>query len=93
LKFLERVGQDTLDTLDLHDFLILGLIAAGKRLPVEFQPHVPRLRELGILDRTGRGKPILARRLYASATGAPAKSVGRDAVRQRNREALSDHIS
>ena len=70
LKFLERVGQGTLDTLDPHDFLILGLIVSGKRLPADLQPHVPRLLELGILDRTGHGKPILAKRLYSSATGA-----------------------
>ena len=93
LKFLERVGQETLDTLDPHDVLIRGLIASGKRLPAELQPHVPRLLELGILDRTGRGKPILAKRLYASAKGGSAKAIERDAVRQQNRVALSDHIS
>ena len=54
---------------------------------------VPRLLELGILDRTGHGKPILAKRLYSSATGVPAKAIERDAVRQRNRMALRDHIS
>ena len=58
LKFLERVGHETLDSLDPHDFLILGLIASGKRLPAELQPHVPRLLELGILERIGRGKPV-----------------------------------
>ena len=63
LKFLERVGDETLAVLDPHDFLILGLIASGKRLPIELQPHVPRLIELGILNRTGRGKPILSRKL------------------------------
>jgi ATP-dependent DNA helicase RecG len=93
LKFLEPVGQEALDTLDPHDFLILGLIASGKRLPAGLQPHVPRLLELGILDRTGRGKPILAKRFYSPATGASAKAIERDAVRQRNRMALSDHIS
>jgi ATP-dependent DNA helicase RecG len=93
LKFLERLGQETLDTLDPHDFLILGLITSRKRLPAELQPHVPWLLEKGILDRTGRGKPILAKRLYSSATAASAKAIERDAVRQRNRVALSDHIS
>ena len=93
LKFLERVGQETLDTLDPHDFLILGLIASGKRLQAGLQSHVPRLLELGILDRTGRGKPILAKRLYPPAPGASAKAIERDAVRQRNRMTLSDHIS
>ena len=93
LKFLERIGQGTLDTLDPHDFLILGLIASGKRLPAELQPHVPRLLELGILDRTGHGKPILAKRLYSSTTGVSAKAIGRETLRERNRRALRDHIA
>jgi ATP-dependent DNA helicase RecG len=93
LKFLERVGPETLDALDPHDFLILGLIASGKRLPAELQPHVPRLLELGILDRTGRGKPILAKRLYSTGAGASAKAIERDEVRRRNRTALREHIS
>ena len=93
LKFLERVGQETLDTLDPHDFLILGLIASGKRLPTELQPHVPRLLELGILERTGHGKPILAKRLYSSMTAVPAKAIERQTLRERNRRALRDYIA
>jgi ATP-dependent DNA helicase RecG len=93
LKFLERVGPEMLDALDPHDFLILGLIASGRRLPAGLQPHVPRLLDLGILDRTGRGKPILAKRLYSTAAGASAKASGRDEVRRRYRAALREHIS
>ena len=88
LKFLERVGEETLATLDPHDFLILGLIAAGKRLPTDLQPHVPRLLELGILDRTGRGKPVLSRKLSESIqTGSPDAQNKVDA-RARNRAQL-----
>ncbi len=93
LKFLERVGEETLGTLDPHDFLILGLIASGKRLPTELQPHVPRLLELRILEKTGRGKPILSKRLYPSTIGVSAKTAKRDMVRQRNRMALMDHLT
>jgi ATP-dependent DNA helicase RecG len=93
LKFLKRLGQETLDTLDPHDFLVLGLIAAGKRLRPELQPHVPRLLELGILDRTGRGRPILAKRHYTSPTGASTKTMERAAVRQRNQMAMREYIT
>jgi ATP-dependent DNA helicase RecG len=93
LKFLERVGQGILDTLDPHDFLILGLIASGKRLPAELQPQLARLLELGILDRTGHGKPILGKRLYSTATGGSATSIKRDSLRERNRRALRDYIA
>lgn len=93
MRFLERIGDETLDSLDPHDFLILGLIASGKRLPAELQPHVPRLLALGILDRTGRGKPILAKRLYSSTKGIPAKTAARKIDRERNKMALRDHIA
>jgi ATP-dependent DNA helicase RecG len=93
LKFLERVGEETLDTLDAHDFLILGLIASGKRLPAELQPYVPSLLELGILDRSGRGKPILAKRLYSMPNATSARMAEREAARERNRAALRDHIA
>ncbi len=93
LKFLERVGDDTLATLDPHDFLILGLIASSKRIPAELKPNVSRLFELGILNRTGRGKPILSKRLYSPTAGVSPKTAERVEVRQRNRTAIWDHIT
>ncbi len=92
LKFLERVGDEKLAALDPHDFLILGLIASGKRLPTELQPHVPRLIELGILNRTGRGKPILSKRLYPSTTEVSVETAERERVRQQDLTALRDYI-
>ena len=85
LKFMDLAGEETLATLDPHDFLILGLIASGKRLPAELRPHVPRLLEVGVLDRTGRGKPILAKRFFSSAKEVPAKTAIREVASERNR--------
>jgi ATP-dependent DNA helicase RecG len=92
LKFLERVGEEKLAMLDPHDFLILGLIASGKRLPADLQPHVAQLVDSGILARTGRGKVILSGRLYPSTTGVTTKTAERDAARERNLQLLVDHI-
>jgi len=92
LKFLERVGQATLDTLDPHDFLILGLIASGKRLPAELQPHVPRLLELGILERIARGKLVFSHRLYPAGGQAGALARTRDQIREQNKTLLLKHL-
>ncbi len=92
LRFLERIGEETLETLDAHDFLILGLVASGKRLPARLQLHMPRLLELGLLDRTGRGKPILARRHYPSVTRRSAATIERDMERQRDKTTLREYI-
>ncbi len=93
LKFLERVGQEQLDTLDPHDFLILGLVASGKKLPAELRPRLPRLLELGLLNRTGRGKVILSKRLYPSTAGVPAKTAERNAIRAQKMAALREHVT
>jgi ATP-dependent DNA helicase RecG len=92
LKFLERVGQETLETLDPHDFLILGLIASGKRLPAELLPHVPRLLELGILERIARGKPVLSHRLYPAVGKAGAHTRTRDQAREQNKAMLLENV-
>ena len=93
LKFLERVGDEKLATLDAHDFLILGLIATGKRLPADLRPHVAQLVDSGILARTGRGKAILSKLLYPSAAGVSPKTAEREAARERNLQLLMDHIN
>lgn len=92
LKFLERIGEEVLDTLDPHDFLVLGLIASEKRLSAELRPRVLPLVELGILDRTGRGKPILAKRYYPGMTGGSVEAVERDTERLRDLVTIRSHI-
>jgi ATP-dependent DNA helicase RecG len=92
LKFLERVGQDTLDTLDPHDFLILGLIVSAKRLPAELQPHLPRLLQLGILERIARGKLVLSHRLYPAVGKAAAQARTRDQAREQNKALLLQNL-
>jgi len=92
LKFMERVGEETLATLDPHEFLILGLIASGKRLPAELRPHVPRLLEVGVLDRTGRGKPVLSHKLSEGTRTRSAATQNKIDARARNRAQLLDFI-
>lgn len=92
LKFLERIGEDVLDTLDPHEFLVLGSIGSGENPPAELKPQVLRLVELGILDRTGRGKPILAKRYYSGMTRRSAAVIELDADRRRDLETLREHI-
>ena len=93
MKLLERVGQEQLDTLDPHDFLILGLITSGKKLPAELHPRLPHLLERGILNRTGPGKLILSKRLYSSTAGVPARTAKRDAARTQKMALLREHIT
>lgn len=92
LKYLERVGEETLDTLDPHDFLLLSAVAEGKRLTADLQRHVPALVEKGLLERIGRGKPILARWLYEPDSETAVVRRQRQAAREQHKKLLLDHI-
>lgn len=93
LKYLERIGEETLDTLDAHDFLVLSAVAEGKRLTADLRRHVPALVEKGLLDRIGRGKPILARKLYQPESEAAVSARNRESVREQSKARLLRHIT
>ena len=92
LKYLERVGEETLDTLDPHDFLVLSAVAEGKRLTADLRRHVPALVEKGLVERIGRGKPILARRLYEPESEPAVVLRQRQAARAQHKKVLREHI-
>lgn len=87
LKFLERIGEDTLNALDPHDFLILSMLAEGRRLTAELSARIPLLVEKGLVQRTGRGKPVLSRKLYEAAEMPVTDSLRRSIARQQDRRA------
>ena len=93
LKFMERVGDDALDALDSHDFEALSQIAAGVRPGTELSRQIQKLVEAGLVDRTGHGKPVLAKRYYGPPPRRSAKVAEREAIRERHKRAVSDHIA
>jgi hypothetical protein len=89
---MERVGREKLDAFDPHDFLILSLLAEGRKIPAELSARVPPLIEQGILERIGRGKVILSRELYDQTGHAAAQTRKRDQARERNKALLLEFI-
>ncbi len=92
LRFFERIGQERLATFDPHDFLILGLVARDKKIPAALRDRLPRLLELGVLERIARGKVVLSHRLYPSAGERAVATQKRDAARERNKADLFKYI-
>jgi ATP-dependent DNA helicase RecG len=88
LRYMNRIGEETLAQLDPHDYLILGLVAAGEKPPAELAPRIPQLLELGVLQRTGRGKAVLSPKLYQRATAISAEARKKDEERERNKNRL-----
>jgi ATP-dependent DNA helicase RecG len=66
LRFLERVGQETLASFSTNDLVVLDLVHRGEEVPKNLAPRVPLLLDKGVLERSGRGrkKLMLSSRFY-----------------------------
>jgi ATP-dependent DNA helicase RecG len=91
LRFLEKVGQERLKLFSTEDFLILD--AVEQRLPESLKARAVSLLDLGVLERTGRGKFVLARGFYefAGRKGEYTRKRGLD--HETNKALLFKHIT
>lgn len=91
LRFLKKVGVTYLETFTTHDFLILDHVQRGESLPESLRGRVPRLVEMGIIERSGR-QLLLSRALYAhlGQRGTYTRRKGLD--HDTNKELLLKHI-
>ena len=92
LQFLEKIGRETLSSFTTKDFLLLDYLHKEKPVPQEFTDRIPRLAELGVIVRAGKGKYVLSKRFYALAgkKGAYTRKKGLD--RDTNKALLLKHI-
>lgn len=91
LSVMEAIGHERLKTFDVHDFVTLDEVFRTGRTSAE-KTRVERLITLGVLERIGRGRLILARRFYQAAgkTGAYTRTKGLDRPQQKS--LLLQHI-
>ncbi len=92
LQFLEKIGRETLASFTTKDFLLLDCLHKEKPVPQEFADRIPRLAELGVIVRVGKGKYVLSKRFYAMAgkKGVYTRKKGLD--RDTNKALLLKHI-
>jgi ATP-dependent DNA helicase RecG len=96
VRFMERLGEETLRGLSTHDFLVLDHLHRDQPLTEALRARLPRLLEMGAVEGTGgRGKGaryLLARRLYEAlgAKGVYTRKKGLD--RDTNKALLLQHI-
>ena len=68
LRFLEQVGQEQLSVFTTQEFLLLDLVHHDQPIPDDLRHYLPKLVELGIIERTGKGRGthyMLSRRFYS----------------------------
>lgn len=95
VRFLERVGSETQASFDTHELLILDLIHREADIPSELRARLPRLLDLGVIERVGRGRGtryLLSRQFHA-ALGAEGRYTRRRGLdRETNKTLLLQHI-
>lgn len=96
LKLLEEIGQETLETFSVEDLLVLEKVFHEENLPGEDLKHrLPRLVDLGVLERVGRGRGIRympARRFYRTIGKKAAYTRRKGLDRDTNKALLLQHI-
>ncbi len=95
IKFLDQVGQETLSAFGTYEFLALDFINREEKIPPEIKDRIPRLIDLGVVERFGKGrgaKYSLSRRFYdyVGKSGTYTRRRGLD--RDTNKALLLKHI-
>lgn len=96
VKFLERLGEQTLRSFATDDFLALDRIRNDQALSPQLKERLPTLIDVGAVEAIGRGKGthyILSAELYAAmgAKGTHTRKKGLD--HETNKELLLKHIA
>lgn len=96
VRFMERLGEDTLRSFSTLDYLTLECLEQGKTLSAALKERLPGLVAVGAVEAIGRGKGaryILSEALYASlgAKGTYTRQRGLD--RETNKTLLVKHLT
>ena len=96
VKFLEKLGAQTLESFGTEDFLVLDALHRDRPLSPQFKLRLPFLARLGAVEIVGRGKGtkyILSRALHSdlSSLGTYTRRKGLD--RNTNKALLEKHLA
>ena len=64
VRFFEAVGEKTLAAFSTEDFLVIRNLLLSKPFPAAYRRCASRLAALGVLERVGRTKYLVARKYY-----------------------------
>jgi ATP-dependent DNA helicase RecG len=92
LTMMERIGLETLESFSTGDFLVVNQVRREQPVPDDLKDRVPRLLELGVIERVSRRRFILGRRYYAAVGKKGVYTRKRGLDRGTNKELLLKHI-
>ncbi|MBA4264018.1 MAG: transcriptional regulator [Comamonadaceae bacterium] len=96
VRFLERIGEQTLRSFSTDDFLALDALHREQPLKASLKERLPGLLAMGAVESMGRGKGaryMLSKALYAAmgAKGTHTRKKGLD--HETNKALLLKHVS
>ena len=95
LRYLERVGEETLQGFSTHDFLVLDALRRQQELSDPLKARLPRLVDAGLVERFGRGRGtryLLSRSMYAALGQRGTYTRERGLDHETNKSLLLRHI-
>jgi ATP-dependent DNA helicase RecG len=96
VRFMERIGEQTLRSFSTDDFLVLDALHREQPLREALKERLPGLVAVGVVEAMGRGKGVrymLSKALYAAlgAKGTHTRKKGLD--HETNKALLLKHLS
>jgi ATP-dependent DNA helicase RecG len=95
LRFLEKVGEQTMASFSTHDLLVLDHLQREEDIPANLRSRIRHLMQTGIVESVGRGRGtryLLSRRFYSALGQKGTYTRRRGLDRQANKELLAKHI-
>jgi ATP-dependent DNA helicase RecG len=95
VRFLEEVGAETQRSFSTEDYIVLDHLRRALRVPEGLDDRLSRLRDLGVIEKTGPGRAryVLSRRYYEFVGKAGEYTRTRGLNRETNKELLLKHIT
>jgi ATP-dependent DNA helicase RecG len=89
---INSIGNNHMGLLTTDDLLIINSLFHEKKLSVNLRLRVKRLIDMGIIENAGRGKYLLARRLYEATGKSGVHTRLRGLDRETNKVLIMKHI-
>jgi ATP-dependent DNA helicase RecG len=93
VRFVEKVGRETIATFSTHDWLVLATIARDDKVPKVLQGRVQRLLDLGLIERVAGRRCMLSRKYYEFVGQKAAYTRKKELDREQNLGLLLKHIT
>ena len=92
VRFVEKVSKESTAFFGTHDWMIFAYIGRGDKVPEPLRGRIPRLIDLGLIER-GKGRTLLLSRRYYESVGQKGAYTRRKGLdRETNLALLLKHI-